>query len=324
MLRPTAALLRPLTNASKSLSPRRAQVMTTQVAVAAAVAGIGAIAYLKFSSAAQPDAQSEGKSPAAAGSNFTRPFGFRTLRLLSTEQLNHNTKKLRFELPDPSQPSGLTLTSALLSVSFPNGSWIPVPRPYTPTNKLDEPGFIDLTIKHYPGGKASTHLHSLKPGDTCTFAPLPQQFAWTLNKHAHVALIAGGAGITPMYQLLQGILDNPSDRTRITLVWGVNTDADIFLLDEFKALEKKYPGRFKAEYVVSQPKAGSPYRKGYVNKTVLEELGLRASETHNKDIKILVCGPPPMEKVLKGGKGPFGGSGVLAELGYNKSQIHGF
>lgn len=189
---------------------------------------------------------------------------------------------------------------------------------------LDEPGFIDLTVKLYPGGKASTHLHSLKPGDTCKFAPLPKQFAWTSNKHEHVALIAGGAGITPMYQLLHGILDNPSDHTRITLVWGVNTDDDIFFRDEFTALEKKFPGRFKAEYVVSQPTGGSSYRKGYVNKTILEELGLRASETHNKDIKVLVCGPPAMEKALKGGKGPFGGSGILSELGYAKSQIVGF
>ncbi|GAB1318725.1 hypothetical protein MFIFM68171_08935 [Madurella fahalii] len=283
--------------------------MSTQVAVAAAIAGIGVYAlYLRRSAGAQ-DAKS--------GKPVFSSFGFHSLRLHSTELINHNTKRLRFELPDPSQPSGLSLTSALLTVSFPNGGWLPVLRPYTPVNELDEPGFIELMVKLYPGGKQSTHLHSLKPGDKLTFAPI-KELAWIPNKHEHVALIAGGAGITPMYQLARGILRNPDDQTRITVVWGVNTDSDIFLRDEFAALEKNYPGRFKAVYVVATPDAGSPHQKGFVTKQVLEKAGLSPKEEKNRDVKVLVCGPPPMEKALKGTKG------ILAELGYGKDQIYSF
>lgn len=169
-------------------------------------------------------------------------------------------------------------------------------------------------VKLYPGGKQSSHIHSLKPGDYLTFAPIPE-LKWTPNQHSHVAMIAGGAGITPMYQLARGILKNPEDKTRITLVWGVNTDSDLFLKDEFDALEKKYPGRVKTVYVVATPEAGSPYQKGFVTKQILEGAGLSPSEK-NKDTKVLVCGPPPMEKALKGG--------VLAELGYDKKQIFSF
>lgn len=173
-------------------------------------------------------------------------------------------------------------------------------------------------VKLYPGGKQSPHLHSLQPGDTLTFAgPIPEH-KWTPNQHEHVALIAGGAGITPMYQLARGILNNPDDNTRITLVWGVNTDADIFLGKEFAEYEQKYPGRFKAVYVVSQPEAGSTHRKGYVNKSVLESIGLAANDDKNRDVKVLVCGPPAMEKALKGK------AGVLAELGYKQNQIKTF
>ena len=98
--------------------------MGTQVAIAAAVAGIGAYAWYLRSNSTPSD------KPVFSS------FGFRTLRLDSTELINHNTKKLRFELPDASKPSGLSLTSALLTVSFPNGRWIPVLRPYTPVNDL--------------------------------------------------------------------------------------------------------------------------------------------------------------------------------------------
>ncbi|KAK3687591.1 ferredoxin reductase-like protein [Podospora appendiculata] len=297
------------------LRPRlTASVMSTQVAVAVAVAGIGAYALYNNRQAA-----------ASSDKPIFSSFGFRSLRLHSTELINHNTKRLRFELPDPNQPSGLSLTSALLTVSFPNGRWLPVLRPYTPTNDLNEPGFVELMVKLYPGGKQSSHIHSLKPGDTLTFAPI-KELAWTPNKHQHVALIAGGAGITPMYQLLHGILNNPEDQTRVTLVWGVNSDEDIFLGDEFSALEKKFPGRFKAVYVVSSPDARSPHTKGYVTRQVLEKAGLSASLEKNLDTKVLVCGPPPMEKALKGTKSFVGGAkgGVLAELGYTPDQIYSF
>ncbi len=178
-------------------------------------------------------------------------------------------------------------------------------------------------VKHYPKGKQSGYLHAMKPGDTLTFAPI-KEFAWTPNKHEHVGLIAGGAGITPMYQLLQGILKNPEDNTRITLVWGVNGDADIFLKEQFIELEIKYPGRFQAHYVVSQPGAGSPHAKGYVTQEVLEGAGLSPADEKNSDIKVFVCGPPQMEKALTGTKGFSKTTGVLQEMGFQPGQIHKF
>ncbi|KAK4197974.1 hypothetical protein QBC40DRAFT_284532 [Triangularia verruculosa] len=328
---PTTSSFRPFFTQNSRLlrqpfgaAPRRAEVMTTQVAFAAAAVGIGAYVYMRTGAAAAP-----GTSATGTGSDskpYFSGFGLRTLKLHSSELVNHNTKKLRFELPDPSQPSGLSLSSALLTISFPptNGRWTPVVRPYTPTNPLEEPGFVELMVKLYPNGKQSGYLHSLKPGDTITCLRIPE-YVWQPNKHDHVALIAGGAGITPMYQLIQGILGNPEDKTRVTLVWGVNGDQDIFLKQELAELQSKYPGRFRAEYVVSQPEAGSTYRKGYVNGKALEELGLGANDEKNKNVKVMVCGPPAMEKALKGGKGPFANkTGVLHELGYKPDQIYSF
>jgi cytochrome-b5 reductase len=181
-------------------------------------------------------------------------------------------------------------------------------------------------VKHYPDGKQSTHLHSLQPGASLLFAPI-KEISWTPNRHAHVALIAGGAGITPMYQLVRGILSDPADRTRVTLVWGVNADEDVFLRDEFATLEKEHPGRFRAVYVVSRPgPEGSKYAKGYVTREVLEGAGVSSGEGGEDDVKVLVCGPPMMEKALTGSKGLFGSSepGVLHEMGFRGDQIHRF
>ncbi|KAK0643897.1 hypothetical protein B0T16DRAFT_332998 [Cercophora newfieldiana] len=275
--------------------------------IGAGLAGAVAFAYYKVAYA------SEGPQ----GKPIFSSFGPKSLKVHSTELINHNTKKIRFELPDKSQTSGLGLCSSLLTISFPGGGVLPCPRPYTPTNDLDEKGYLELMVKHYPGGKGSTALHALKPGDRLTCLPIPA-FKWAPNKFSHVAMIAGGAGITPMWQLAQGILKNPDDHARISLVWGVNTDSDIFLKDQFDALEKKYPNRFKVTYVVADKDSKSPYEKGFVTAELLEKLGLRHGPPRNNGTHVLVCGPPPMDKALTGGKG---GSGLLSKLGYKDTDI---
>ena len=65
----------------------------------------------------------------------------------------------------------------------------------------DEKGFMDLLVKKYEGGPMSTHFHDMVPGQRLDVkGPLPK-YPWSANKHDHVALVAGGTGITPMYQV---------------------------------------------------------------------------------------------------------------------------
>lgn len=177
-------------------------------------------------------------------------------------------------------------------------------------------------VKRYPKGKASTHLHSLKPGDDLHFVAALKGYPWKPNEYPHVALIAGGAGITPVYQLLQGIFQNPDDKTNVTLVAGVNSDRDVLLKEKLDDIKQRFPGRLKVVYVVSDPVAGSPFRKGYVTKEVLEDV---LGDTAKENTKVFVCGPPAMEASLTGTRGWFGGKpGILQELGYREGQIHKF
>lgn len=174
-------------------------------------------------------------------------------------------------------------------------------------------------VKKYPNGKASTHLHSLKPGDSLTFAATLKGFPWSPNRFSQVYLIAGGAGITPIYQLVRGILDNPEDKTKINLVFGVNTEQDLLLRDELEEYKKRFPGRFNFLYTVSHPSdQGSSLRKGYVT----EELLRGVLQESGKDTQVFVCGPPSMEDSLVGSRSAPGG--ILGRLGFTKEQIYKF
>lgn len=175
-------------------------------------------------------------------------------------------------------------------------------------------------------------MHSLTPGQTLTVrGPIPgYAYKPSEQKDRDVVLIAGGAGITPIYSLAKGILSNPGDKTRVHLLWGVNGTRDIVLKTELEALEAAFPDRLKVTYAVSGPESapdapslGSPgkYRKGYVNKSLLQETIAqceKGSLGNEKGTKVFLCGPPKMEDALAGR------AGVLGELGVTRKDIHKF
>ena len=183
-------------------------------------------------------------------------------------------------------------------------------------------------VKHYPSGKGSTKMHSLVPGDTMKFKPL-QELEWKPNQYSHVTMIAGGSGITPLYQLTRAILRNPEDKTRISLVYANNSEEDILLKKEFDALAQKHPDRFQRLYTVKKTSSEGEglYETGHVTKEMLAKvMPHRLSESN---VKVLVSGPPAMIESIAGSKGMGGwtqGSvgGILKELGYSSEDVHKF
>lgn len=55
-----------------------------------------------------------------------------SLKLEEVEMINHNTKRLRFKLPEDDMVSGVEVTSAILAKYKPLGAEKNVLRPYTP------------------------------------------------------------------------------------------------------------------------------------------------------------------------------------------------
>lgn len=252
--------------------------------------------------------------------------GFVDLKLASIENVNHNTKRFRFEFPEgESNVSGLHIASALLTKYQSPDMEKPVMRPYTPVSDEETRGYLDLLVKRYPNGPMSEHLHDMTPGQRLDFkGPLPK-YPWAPNKHDHITLIAGGTGITPMFQLVRAIFNNPEDKTKVTLVFGNLTEEDILLKKEFEELENTYPRRFRAFYVLDTPPEGWAQGKGYITKELLKTV---MPEPKENNIKVFVCGPPGLYKAISGAKkspsdqGEL--SGILKELGYSLEQVYKF
>lgn len=135
----------------------------------------------------------------------------------------------------------------------------------------------------------STHIHDMNINQRLSVkGPLPK-YPWAPNKHDHIALIAGGTGITPMYQLIRAIFKNPEDKTKVTLVYGNLTENDILLKHELAELENTYPQRFKVFYVLDKAPEGAGWAsQGYITKELLKTV---LPEPGKGNIKIFVCVP---------------------------------
>ena len=300
----------------------RRPVLTT----AAATAVVGTALYMSRPAPLRLD--SAYREPSKTLS-FPRSMIFsQSLKVKAVEQVNHDTKRITFELPGGEREiSGVPASSAILTQHTAPGDWLPTLRPYTPISPPTQKGTLDLVVKHYPSGRASTHMHNLQPGDSLTVRGPSPGYGYKSSpaEPRSVVLVAGGAGITPIFSLAREILTNDTkDQTSVQLLWGVNGSRDIVLRRELEELEAQFPQRLRVTYAVS---GSGPveddkekYRKGYVDRALLEEAIAKCgcSFGDQKGTKVFLCGPPKMEEAVAGK------SGVLAELGLGKKEIHRF
>ena len=128
-----------------------------------------------------------------------------------------------------------------------------------------------------------------------------------------------------MYQLIRAIFKNPSDKTKVTLVFGNLSEPDILLKPELQDLENTYPNRFRAFYVLDHPPEGWMQGKGHITKELLKTV---LPEPKEANVKVFVCGPPGLYKAISGNKkspadqGEL--TGIMKELGYSKEQVYKF
>ncbi|XP_053246711.1 NADH-cytochrome b5 reductase 2 isoform X1 [Podarcis raffonei] len=235
------------------------------------------------------------------------------LCLREREEISHDTRRFRFELPSSKHILGLPVGQHVYLSAKVDGNL--VIRAYTPVSSDDVKGYVDLIIKVYyknihpkfpEGGKMSQHLDNMKIGDTIDFrgpngllvykgsgkfSIKPDKKSEARIKFAkHVGMIAGGTGITPMLQLIRHITKDPKDNTKCYLLFANQTEEDILLRPELEDVAANHLDQFKLWYTLDRPPQGWKYSAGFITDSMIKEhMPPPASET-----LILMCGPPPM------------------------------
>jgi predicted ferric reductase len=130
-------------------------------------------------------------------------------------------------------------------------------------------------------------------------------FSYTRVPGESLVFIAGGIGITPFLSQLRH-LRATGDQSKVRLIWGNKTRADICFEEELKAAQNELAD-FSVVHVLSEDDAWTGER-GFVTREIVEKY---VDDTDAAEF--FVCGPPIMMKIIVP---------LLRSLGVPRSRIH--
>lgn len=229
---------------------------------------------------------------------------FQKFPLIQKTMLSHNSGIYRFGLPHPEDVLGLPIGQHISIQATINGKEIT--RSYTPTSNDAQKGYFDLLIKSYPEGNISKHIAELEIGNSINVRGPKGFYEYVPNMLKNIAMVAGGTGITPMFQIIEAIARNPEDQTEVQLLYGNQTEADILLKPELDKIVKENPN-IKVTYFLDRPGQNWEGQAGYITPEVLNKYLPAATATSS----LLICGPPGMTNSVKK---------AAVDLGFQKAK----
>lgn len=219
-----------------------------------------------------------------------------SLKLTKKIKVSDDTFIFRFSF-DQNETLGLPIGKhVIFSVNMktkaePNGEL--VCRKYTPISMVTQKGYVDFLIKVYfanvvprfpDGGIMSQYVNNMAIGDEMKMEGPKGRLEYRgfgnfviakkeIAGKKKIGMVAGGTGITPCYQVLQAALKN-GDGTKLNLVFGSRTPADILLKDELEAFAANYKDDFKLYLTVDiKPEEKENWKQGvgFITQDMLKE-----------------------------------------------------
>lgn len=227
-------------------------------------------------------------------SGWLHPTTYQSLPLVKKELVAPNTYRLVFELPTASTILGLPIGQHVAITATVDSQ--AVTRSYTPVSNNADAGVLELVIKCYPTGLLTgRYLANLEIGDEVQFRGPKGAMRYKRGMCKKIGMLAGGSGITPMYQLIRAICEDDRDTTEVSLIYANRSEEDILLRTELEAFARRYPKNLKLYYMLDQPPTKWAYGRGFVTKELMAE----RFPAPSPDSKVMICGPPGMVGAAK-------------------------
>jgi Na+-transporting NADH:ubiquinone oxidoreductase subunit F len=247
-------------------------------------------------------------------------------RVIEIEDLTHDTKRIRFRLPEA---SGFRFTPGQYTfLKVPDefvAEWNQryqtghkrIARPYSFASSASRLPSFDLIIKlaapppgkDVPPGVASTYVHSrLKVGDEVRFSAPAGTLHLRKDTGRPIIIVAGGTGMAPFLSLLEYWFENQFEKNNdIYLFFGVRSKRDLFYDDRFRAWEKEKKLRYFPALSHPEPEDRWQGETGFIQTIVDKHIPAPS------DADAYLAGPPIMvQETVK----------VLHSKGITKDRIH--
>lgn len=160
---------------------------------------------------------------------------------------------------------------------------------------------LEVTVKKVPNGIVSNYINNeLNIGDVLEVSePMGSFVIDNSNFSGTVYLWGVGSGITPLFSIINELLNTESLKS-IHLIYGnKNTDSAIFY-NQLKFLKEKHPSILKMTNFFSQMDDNSEsgiIKKGRINEDFV--INLISQDNNRKDSIHYICGPSGLKNLIK-------------------------
>lgn len=248
-------------------------------------------------------------------------------RLVEKRHVSWDTYTFVFELEHEKQSLGLPIGQHLMiKVPDPAQGNEAVIRSYTPISDTSMEGRMELLVKIYfptltvPGGRMTMALDKLAigaeidcKGPTGRFEYLGNGLVSISGKERRLRsfkMICGGTGITPIFQVLRAVMQNPQDPTSCIVLDGNRLEEDILCRSELDSYVVSNNQKCGVVHTLTKPSHNWTGRRGRISEELLAEFAAPEEES-----MVLLCGPGPLEKSARN---------ILLSQGWAESDLHFF
>ena len=199
------------------------------------------------------------------------------------EPLTHDIKRLVLQLVEPRE------------LRFRAGQYVDIRIPdsdehrsYSMANTPAANDHLEFILKVFPGGRFSSLLNESFVGTALEVTGPYGSCVLREHSDRDVVLIGGGAGMAPLWSLLNEIAERGLKR-RVTFYYGVRACRDLFYLEQMKGLTARLP-EFRFIPALSEPTLEDRWQgeTGLITEVVAQTLSA------GSEVDVYLCGPAPM------------------------------
>ncbi|KAJ8732195.1 hypothetical protein PYW08_014925 [Mythimna loreyi] len=182
-----------------------------------------------------------------------------------------------------------------------NENKIACTRAYTPIEAriAQTEGDFSIIVKKYEQGLVSSHLYNLNEGDTTLWRGPYGHYELVANKFNRIIMIAQGTGIAPFKTIINAILNNEDDMTKIILFYCCKCENSILFREELYAFKSYW--NFKYNIYLSSISTNNVINK-YQEPINIHKLKIEYIydlKPFVKSDQILICGSPNFNESYK-------------------------
>ncbi|ELU11925.1 hypothetical protein CAPTEDRAFT_130673, partial [Capitella teleta] len=168
----------------------------------------------------------------------------------------------------------------------------------------------------YNNGAMSRWVSTWQEGDLAEWRGPIGQFDHTPNKFQHLVLVAAGTGIAPMISIIQHVLNNDVDETRVHLVFCCRSSSDVLCRSLIRDFTDYW--NFSVTYFLTQDtqeNSSMRQRDKVVYSRLSRELLRRELPENLNQTRVVVCGTRSFDKDMMN---------YLALSGFPPDCVHKF